>query len=147
MSRIRILIAGGGTGGHLFPALAIGEEILSRNSNAKIHYVGSLFGLEQVMASTNPDDYVSRYQPFERDVLGRPMFRRAAYGGYIKGPGTPISDSIPVRVSNTEFINTGKSVAGADPTGQNNPDKGAKVMMGIMKAFERRADNNANARA
>ena len=46
MSSMRILIAGGGTGGHLFPALAIGEEILSRNSNIKIHYVGSVFGLE-----------------------------------------------------------------------------------------------------
>ena len=46
MENMNILIAGGGTGGHLFPALAIGEEILSRNSNIKIHYVGSAFGLE-----------------------------------------------------------------------------------------------------
>ena len=41
MSDMNILIAGGGTGGHLFPALAIGEEILSRNSNIKIHYVNT----------------------------------------------------------------------------------------------------------
>jgi len=41
-----ILIAGGGTGGHLFPALAIGEEIHRREPDAKIHYVGSNFGLE-----------------------------------------------------------------------------------------------------
>ena len=46
MRDMNILIAGGGTGGHLFPALAIGEEILSRNSNIKIHYVGSAFGLD-----------------------------------------------------------------------------------------------------
>jgi len=32
-----ILIAGGGTGGHLFPALAIGEEIHRREPDAKIH--------------------------------------------------------------------------------------------------------------
>lgn len=46
MASRRILIAGGGTGGHLFPALAIGEEIHHRDPNAKIHYVGSNFGLE-----------------------------------------------------------------------------------------------------
>ena len=46
MHRRKILIAGGGTGGHLFPALAIGEEIHRRYPDAKIHYVGSTFGLE-----------------------------------------------------------------------------------------------------
>lgn len=46
MSNYRILIAGGGTGGHLFPALAIGEEIHRRKPEAKIHYVGSTFGME-----------------------------------------------------------------------------------------------------
>ena len=46
MSRKNILITVGGTGGHLFPALAIGEEIQRRMPEAKIHYIGSLFGLE-----------------------------------------------------------------------------------------------------
>ena len=46
MASKNILIAGGGTGGHLFPALAIGEEIQRRMPEAKIHYIGSLFGLE-----------------------------------------------------------------------------------------------------
>jgi len=46
MADQKILIAGGGTGGHLFPALAIGDEIHRRNPNARIHYVGSSFGLE-----------------------------------------------------------------------------------------------------
>ena len=42
----RIIIAGGGTGGHLFPAIAIGEEIKERFPKAKIHFIGSDFGLE-----------------------------------------------------------------------------------------------------
>ena len=46
MASKNILIAGGGTGGHLFPALAIGEEIQRRMPEARIHYIGSLFGLE-----------------------------------------------------------------------------------------------------
>lgn len=97
------------------------------------------------MSSSNPADYVSGYQPFQRDALRRPMFRQAAYGGYIKGPGGPRDDKIPTLLSNTEFVQTGKAVAGADPTGSNNPDKGAKVMNGIMREFERRADANAKA--
>ncbi len=46
MANRKILIAGGGTGGHLFPALAIGEEIQRRDPDVEIHYVGSIFGLE-----------------------------------------------------------------------------------------------------
>ena len=42
----RIIIAGGGTGGHLFPAIAIGEEIKERFPEAKIHFIGYNFGLE-----------------------------------------------------------------------------------------------------
>jgi UDP-N-acetylglucosamine--N-acetylmuramyl-(pentapeptide) pyrophosphoryl-undecaprenol N-acetylglucosamine transferase len=39
------IIAGGGTGGHLYPALAIGSE-LQKRSDANVHYVGSTFGIE-----------------------------------------------------------------------------------------------------
>jgi UDP-N-acetylglucosamine--N-acetylmuramyl-(pentapeptide) pyrophosphoryl-undecaprenol N-acetylglucosamine transferase len=46
MDEIRILIAGGGTGGHLFPAIAIGEKIQHQYPDAIIHYMGSLFGIE-----------------------------------------------------------------------------------------------------
>ena len=46
MDNYKIIIAGGGTGGHLFPAIAIGEEIKERIPNAQIHFVGSNFGLE-----------------------------------------------------------------------------------------------------
>lgn len=42
----RFLISGGGTGGHIFPALAIAEEIRSRNPNAEILFVGAEGGME-----------------------------------------------------------------------------------------------------
>ncbi len=42
----KIIIAGGGTGGHLFPALAIGTRLLEREPTTQIHYIGSRFGLE-----------------------------------------------------------------------------------------------------
>ena len=46
LDNYKIIIAGGGTGGHLFPAIAIGEELKERIPNAQIHFVGSNFGLE-----------------------------------------------------------------------------------------------------
>lgn len=42
-----VLIAAGGTGGHIIPALAIGEEIRNRFPNARILFVGTHRGLEQ----------------------------------------------------------------------------------------------------
>jgi len=38
---INILISGGGTGGHIYPALAIANELKKRNPNAKFLFVGA----------------------------------------------------------------------------------------------------------
>lgn len=38
---IKVIIGGGGTGGHIFPALAIADEIKLQYSNAKIQFVGA----------------------------------------------------------------------------------------------------------
>jgi len=43
---LRLLIAGGGTGGHVFPALAIAREWLSRNSKREAVFVGTERGME-----------------------------------------------------------------------------------------------------
>ena len=43
---ITVLIAGGGTGGHFFSGVAVGEAFLSRNPNNKIVYVGTEHGIE-----------------------------------------------------------------------------------------------------
>jgi len=43
---MRVLIAGGGTGGHLFPALAIAEELQRRIPESEILFVGSDRGME-----------------------------------------------------------------------------------------------------
>ena len=40
----KIIIAGGGTGGHLFPAIAIGQEL--ENEGIAVKYIGSRNGIE-----------------------------------------------------------------------------------------------------
>jgi UDP-N-acetylglucosamine--N-acetylmuramyl-(pentapeptide) pyrophosphoryl-undecaprenol N-acetylglucosamine transferase len=43
---MRIIIAGGGTGGHLFPGIAIAEEFLARDPNNEVLFVGTEKGIE-----------------------------------------------------------------------------------------------------
>ena len=43
---MRIVIAGGGTGGHLFPGIAIAEEILARGNAHRIVFIGTKKGIE-----------------------------------------------------------------------------------------------------
>lgn len=44
-SRLRVLIAGGGTGGHVIPALAIARELVAQY-NAEVRFVGTARGME-----------------------------------------------------------------------------------------------------
>ena len=43
---MRIVIAGGGTGGHLFPGIAIAEEFLKRDPQSRVIFIGTKKGLE-----------------------------------------------------------------------------------------------------
>ena len=44
---LRMVIAGGGTGGHLFPGIAVAEEFLRRNPGNRILFIGTERGLEK----------------------------------------------------------------------------------------------------
>ncbi len=43
---MRLLIAGGGTGGHLFPAIAVAEELMGRGRKNSVLFVGTKRGIE-----------------------------------------------------------------------------------------------------
>ena len=43
---MRLLIAGGGTGGHLFPGVALAEELRAREPTAEVRFVGTKRGIE-----------------------------------------------------------------------------------------------------
>ena len=43
---MRLVVAGGGTGGHLFPGIAVAEEFLSRDASNEVLFVGTELGIE-----------------------------------------------------------------------------------------------------
>ncbi len=43
---MKLIIAGGGTGGHLFPGVSVAEEFLSRNPENRVLFVGTEKGIE-----------------------------------------------------------------------------------------------------
>ena len=43
---LSVLIAGGGTGGHLYPGIAVARELLSRVPEAEVRFVGTAAGIE-----------------------------------------------------------------------------------------------------
>jgi UDP-N-acetylglucosamine--N-acetylmuramyl-(pentapeptide) pyrophosphoryl-undecaprenol N-acetylglucosamine transferase len=46
MTPLRVIVAGGGTGGHLFPGVAIAREILARQPQATVTFAGTARGIE-----------------------------------------------------------------------------------------------------
>ena len=54
----RIVITTGGTGGHIFPALAVAEEIRSRDPSVSILFMGGKYGQEADLAAQAGIEYV-----------------------------------------------------------------------------------------
>src|ERR1051326_3022399 len=44
--QLSVVIAGGGTGGHLFPGIAVARELLARDPRMTISFAGTAHGLE-----------------------------------------------------------------------------------------------------
>ena len=54
---MRYIISGGGTGGHIYPALALVEEIKKQDKEAEILYVGTPHGMEKELAESKGLQY------------------------------------------------------------------------------------------
>ena len=54
---MRIVISGGGTGGHIFPAISIANAIKSLHPDAEILFVGALGRMEMQRVPAAIQDY------------------------------------------------------------------------------------------
>ena len=53
---MKVIMTGGGTGGHIYPAIAIADKIKSKNPDAEILFVGTKRGLECELVPKNGYD-------------------------------------------------------------------------------------------
>lgn len=73
---MRVLIAAGGTGGHIYPGIAVAKEILRRDENSVIRFVGTERGLETKIVPDNG---------FELSLINSAGLKNVGLVGKIKG--------------------------------------------------------------
>ncbi|HSJ14747.1 MAG TPA: undecaprenyldiphospho-muramoylpentapeptide beta-N-acetylglucosaminyltransferase [Longimicrobiales bacterium] len=67
-----VLFAGGGTGGHLYPALALGAALRAQRPDIEVHYVGARRGVEaRVLPQQQVPHTLLPLQPIQRDRIWR----------------------------------------------------------------------------
>ena len=50
---MKVLIAAGGTGGHIYPGIAVAKEIVARDGESEVLFVGTARGLEKKIVPEN----------------------------------------------------------------------------------------------
>ena len=76
-AEVRLLVAGGGTGGHLYPGIALAEEVTSRPGGAVL-FVGTARGLETKLVPA---------AGFALELLDVSGLNRVGLGNVVKGVG------------------------------------------------------------
>ncbi len=90
--------------------------------------------LYDVMVPTvRPPIYEPLVEPIQTAARGGEMENFPRKTGYIAGPGTETSDSIPAMLSDGEFVMNAKAVRGA---GGGSRERGVRKMYDMMRAFE-----------
>lgn len=73
---VTVLIAGGGTGGHVFPMLAVGDAVRALSADASVFYVGTARGIESRVMNERGDDL---------ELLDVAPLRGGGLRGFVKG--------------------------------------------------------------
>jgi UDP-N-acetylglucosamine--N-acetylmuramyl-(pentapeptide) pyrophosphoryl-undecaprenol N-acetylglucosamine transferase len=73
---MKVLIAAGGTGGHIYPGIAVAKEILNRDAESRILFVGTSRGLETKIVPVNG---------FELSLINSAGLKNVGLIGKLKG--------------------------------------------------------------
>jgi len=73
---MKVLIAAGGTGGHIYPGIAVAKEVMRRNESAEILFVGTARGLEKKLVPENG---------FQLSLINSAGLKSVGFLGKIKG--------------------------------------------------------------
>lgn len=73
---MKVIIAAGGTGGHIYPGIAVAKEVLRRNPESKVLFVGTARGLETKIVPANG---------FELSLINSAGLKNVGFIGKLKG--------------------------------------------------------------
>jgi UDP-N-acetylglucosamine--N-acetylmuramyl-(pentapeptide) pyrophosphoryl-undecaprenol N-acetylglucosamine transferase len=73
---MKVLIAAGGTGGHIYPGIAVAKEIMRRNGGSSVRFVGTMRGLETKLVPDNG---------FELSTIDSAGLKNVGLMGQLKG--------------------------------------------------------------
>lgn len=73
---MKVLIAAGGTGGHIYPGIAVAKEIMRRDADSEVRFVGTARGLETKIVPANG---------FELTLIDSAGLKNVGFMGKVKG--------------------------------------------------------------
>lgn len=73
---MKVLIAAGGTGGHIYPGIAVAKEILRRDPESEVLFVGTARGLETKIVPANG---------FQLSLINSAGLKNVGFAGKLKG--------------------------------------------------------------
>ena len=104
----RLLIAAGGTGGHIYPGLAVAQEFARRHPRARIVFVGTSRGLEEkIIGGAGFEVHTLRAEP----LRGGSLFRRLK-GVLALAPSFAGADALLRRLRPNAVVGVGGYVSG-----------------------------------
>jgi UDP-N-acetylglucosamine--N-acetylmuramyl-(pentapeptide) pyrophosphoryl-undecaprenol N-acetylglucosamine transferase len=73
---MKVLIAAGGTGGHIYPGIAVAKEVMARNPESEVLFVGTARGLEKKIVPDNG---------FQLSLINSAGLKNVGFIGKVKG--------------------------------------------------------------